>query len=158
MPKSHLKCYIVVIGICLLVGLCGSWLTHQSLQTWYPLLRKPSFTPPNRLFPVVWTVLYVMIGWAWAMVACQVIPKANQLMLSRIFLFQLFLNLLWSFFFFYLQSPLLALVDVTLLWIAIGFTIKVFYSYSRVAAALLLPYWAWVGFAWMLNYKIWMLN
>ncbi|MCE5318904.1 MAG: tryptophan-rich sensory protein, partial [Parachlamydia sp.] len=129
-----------------------------SLHTWYPLLRKPSFTPPNWLFPVAWTILYVMMGWAWASVVSQEIPKANKLMLSAIFGLQLLLNFLWSFFFFYLQSPLLALIDLSLLWVALGFTILVFCSYSRLAAALLVPYWAWVSFAWMLNFQIWMLN
>jgi len=156
--KSHINCYIFAIGICLLVGLCASWFAQQGLHDWYPQLKKPSFTPPNWVFPVAGTVFYVMMGWAWATLLSKEIPAANKLLLSSLFGFQLLLNLLWSVFFFYLRNPFLAMFDLIFLWGAIAFTILVFSSYSRLAAHLLLPYWVSVFLVWILNVKIWALN
>lgn len=150
--------FFFTIGICLLVGITGSWFTHQSLHSWYPLLHKPSFTPPNWLFPVAWTLLYILMGTAWALILNKNISLTSKLTCSAAFLVQLFFNFLWSFLFFYLQNPLFGLLDISALWVAIGFTFWIFNSYSRIAALLLLPYWAWVNFAWLLNYRIWMEN
>ena len=71
---------------------------------------------------------------------------------------QLFLNAIWSIIFFGLQNPGWALVDIILLWLAIVWTMVVFYKISRPAAYLLVPYLLWVSFASYLNYSIWMLN
>lgn len=155
---SPIPFYLFALGVCLLIGLTASWFTHQSLYTWYPLLHKPALTPPNWVFPVVWTILYLIMGISWGMILNKEMPTANKLFASTFFGLQLFFNFLWSFLFFYLQKPLLALIDLSLLWLAIGLTIMIFQMYSRLAGWLLFPYWMWTSYAWLLNFSIWWNN
>lgn len=143
------------------VGGVSGLLTAGAIESWYSTIVKPSFTPPDRLFGPVWSLLYVLMG-----VAIFLARRAGRLRgesaLTRratvAFLVQLALNGLWSLLFFGLQSPALALVEIALLWLAIGWTIARFRPISGPAAALLLPYWAWVSFAALLNASIWWLN
>lgn len=143
------------IGIPLLVGFFGSYFTLPSIGTWYQTLDKPFFNPPNFIFAPVWTVLYILMGLALYLVLVQ--TKKKDLVL-KLFSIQLFLNFLWTLIFFGLRNPTLALVEITLLWIAIFFTIKSFFAISKNAAYLLIPYIAWVSFALILNLAIVLLN
>jgi tryptophan-rich sensory protein len=131
--------------------------TTAGVRDWYPSLVKPSFTPPDWLFGPVWTVLYIMMGialwWVWRRQG--EVPVRTPLTLFAV---QLLLNALWSVLFFGLRSPGAALVDILLLWVAIGLTIRAFRQVSVRAAVFMLPYWAWVTFATALNASIWVLN
>ena len=131
--------------------------TTAGVRDWYPSLVKPSFTPPDWLFGPVWTVLYIMMGialwWVWRRQG--EVPVRTPLTLFAV---QLLLNALWSVVFFGLRSPGAALVDILLLWVAIGLTIRAFRQVSVRAAVFMLPYWAWVTFATALNASIWVLN
>ena len=124
---------------------------------WYAVLRKPVWTPPDWVFPVVWTVLYFMIaiaGWlVWTGAGSEgaVLPLA-------VFGLQLVFNALWSFLFFGLRLPGSAFADLVLLWLAILATILLFLPLQPVAAWLLVPYLLWVGYAGALNFTIWRLN
>lgn len=122
---------------------------------WYEGLTKPGWTPPKRAFPIVWGVLYVMIavsGWlVWRKVGftpAVFVPFGAQLVF----------NFLWSALFFGLRKPIAALVDILLLWVAIGWTVLAFRSVDPLAATLLVPYWAWVSVAAALNFSVWNLN
>jgi len=124
---------------------------------WYRRLTKPAWNPPDWIFGPVWTVLYGMIalaGWiVWrsgdgAMIALPLTVYAVQLVL----------NALWSAIFFGLRRPDLAFAEVILLWLSILATIALFHPISPLAAYLLVPYALWVGFAMVLNYRIWRLN
>jgi translocator protein len=126
---------------------------------WYDDLRKPPFNPPNWIFGPVWTTLYVLMAVAlWLVRRDQAAPLFLRSRASRWFAAQFLLNLLWTPLFFGLRSPLLAVLDIGLLWIAISATMLAFRRVRPLAAWLLLPYLAWVSFAAVLNAAIWWLN
>jgi translocator protein len=134
----------------------GEWFTHQSLSDWYPTLVKAPWTPPNWIFPIVWTTIYLLIAISFWLVLLS--PDRNKGQAYFVFGVQLVLNFLWSYIFFYLHSPTWALVDIILLWLAIVATIYFFYKHSRMAAYLLIPYLLWVTYAVTLNVYIFMYN
>jgi tryptophan-rich sensory protein len=155
MKKSVLLVLCVVI--CLCAGAIGSFFTASSISTWYAGLNKPSFNPPSWIFGPVWTILYILMGVSLFLVVKRGFSKKNKLAL-KFFGVQLVLNTLWSILFFGLRNPLLAFVDIILLWIFILLTILKFYRISKWSSYLLMPYILWVSFASVLNYAIWMLN
>jgi len=144
-------------AFCLGVGLFGSLATRSSIPTWYAALAKPSWTPPGGLFGPVWTLLYLMMGTAAWLVWRKEGPSGARLALG-LFLAQLLFNGLWSWIFFGLHRPGLALLDLALLWAGILATIRAFRLVSPAAAWLMAPYLAWVSFAGLLNAAIWRLN
>lgn len=155
MQKRDIAALAGYILLCLAVAALGGLATAQSVQTWYPTLIKPSWTPPPWLFGPVWTLLYIMMGTAaWLVWRKGVMAKPALL----VFYLQLLLNLMWSILFFGMQSPLLGLVDIVVLWVTIAVTIRMFYAHSGWAAVLLVPYIAWVSFATALNAAIFALN
>ena len=166
MPKSLPK-LILSIGLCLLAGGVGAIFTSSAIPTWYQSLNKPFFSPPNWVFGPVWTILYILMGISLYLVWQKKNPSTGstsfttgplRIKVPSIFWIQLFLNAVWSIFFFGLKNPQLALVDILILWITIFLTIKSFYKISKSAAYLLLPYLLWVTFASYLNLSIVFLN
>jgi benzodiazapine receptor len=151
--------YSASIIICLLAAAAGSIVTVTGINSWYAFLNKPWFTPPNWVFGPVWTILYILMGISLAMVWGAWSEK-NPLAKTGLILFgiQLALNVAWSYLFFGLQSPLLGLVGIILLWIAILATVIWFWRIRRLAAILLLPYLTWVTIASFLNYYVFVLN
>jgi translocator protein len=154
--KSFLKLFFCIF-LCLGVGFLGSFFMKGSLDSWYTTLHKPSFTPPNYLFGPVWTILYITIGISFWIILSKQTEMKNHLP-YKIFALQLFLNSIWTFLFFYIKSPLTALVDISFLLVAIFFNIAIFAKYSFTAAILLVPYFFWVAFASILNFLIWKMN
>jgi tryptophan-rich sensory protein len=145
------------IAGCLAIGGLGAWLTASTIGTWYPTLKRPPLTPPNWVFGPVWTTLYVLMGIA----ACLVWHKrrtSDVRSAMAAFAVQLVLNLAWSGLFFALANPGAALVEIVVLWLAIGATVAAFGRHSSTAAALMTPYWLWVSFAVYLNAGFWWLN
>ena len=148
---------IVFTGTCLLVGVSGALVTATSVREWYPLIQKPSWTPPSAAFGPVWTVLYLLMGVSvWLVWRDSLGGKRRRALL--IFAIQLALNGIWSFVFFGLRNPGRAALEIVLLWSAIVATMLAFARISRVAAGLLLPYLLWVSFAVALNLTVWNLN
>jgi len=160
--ESTSKSWIVLvqcIALCLAVELSAGWLTSFSVNTWYPTLVKPSWTPPSWIFGPVWTLLYISMGVSlWLIWRKNQSVENNNLVPYIFFGVQLFLNFLWSGLFFGLRSPELALIDIMALWFAIGGTVVSFWQVDKFAALLLIPYWAWVTFAAVLNAAIRVLN
>lgn len=130
MPKG-LK-LLISLAIPLIVGFIGSLFTSSSVGTWYTRINRPSFTPPNWLFAPAWTLLFVLIGLAFYFVWLNNFGH-NRALVIGIFALQLFLNLLWSFLFFYLRSPLLAFIEIVLLWFAILWNLILFFGVTKVA-------------------------
>lgn len=145
------------LALPLAAGALGGFATAGSVTTWYPTLAKPSFNPPAWVFGPVWTTLYLMMGVSLFLVWRREPSGARNAALG-IYGIQLLLNLAWSFLFFGLQRPGVALVDIVLLDIGILATIHVFRRHSAAAAALLIPYLLWCLFATALNAAIWHLN
>jgi len=139
------------------ISALGGWVTASSVGTWYLTLEKPSFNPPNWIFAPVWGALYVMIaiaGWrAWR----RSTGPQRQLALTA-YAVQLALNLSWSFVFFGARLIGPALAAIAALLAAILANAYLFWRIDRAAAALLLPYAAWVSFATLLNAALWRLN
>jgi len=149
---------IVSILICQLAGIVGSFFTAPAIPTWYAQLKKPSFVPPSWVFAPVWIILFFLMGVSVYLIWSRGVERKQVRIAPFIFSVQLILNILWSFFFFGLQSPLLGFIDIVLLWFAILATILSFYKISPKAAFLLIPYILWVSFAALLNFSILQLN
>jgi len=157
MKNKYVKIIISVI-ICLLAGGLGAVATQTSVHTWYTTIEKPFFNPPNWVFAPVWTTLFVLMGIAAALVWHKGFHHKWVKTALYHFGFQLILNVAWSMLFFGLQQIFLALLVVFGLFILLLFTFKWFKVVHKTAAYLLLPYIAWVGFAFVLNFSIWFLN
>jgi len=124
---------------------------------WYASLAKPAWTPPDAVFPVVWPILYVMMGWAAFRVWYRRGFGPARLALG-LWLGQLVLNAAWSWLFFGRHEMGVGFFDIVLLWVAILATAREFRRHDRPAALLMLPYLAWVAFAAALNLAVWRLN
>ena len=148
--------FIPSLILCLGGGWLTGLLTGHGIKHWYPHLIKPAATPPDYLFPIVWIVLYTMM--AAALTLLWVSKSAKKQRSFVYFGIQLFLNFIWSFLFFYLENPAIALVDIVLLWIFIVLTICSFWRHTHWGSYLLLPYLVWVSYAVFLNYSIWLNN
>jgi len=150
---------VVLVAIALLAGRIGSLATTPNIPIWYDGLEKPWFNPPTLVFPIVWTILFILMGVAaWLAWRAPERRAGDRVKAMAAYLVQLVVNVAWSFAFFGAQSPLAGLVVVVLLFAAVAVTILAFRRLSRVAAILLAPYLAWVGYATLLNATILGLN
>ena len=149
---------IGLILLCNVIGATGSVFTTTGPNSWYASLVKPWFNPPGWLFAPAWTTLFTLMGIALYLVLMDGRASRWFKPAIAIFAFQFLLNVLWSYFFFGLESPLLGLIDILLLWIAILACILVFMRIRQLAGILLVPYILWVSFATLLNYSIFVLN
>jgi tryptophan-rich sensory protein len=156
--KRNILILILIIAVCLAVGLIGSLFTSGSLKAWYPMLTKPWFTPPDWLFGPVWTALYIMMGAAAFLIWRKGWNTQGVRVALIAFGIQLLLNALWSPAFFGLRSTLAGLIVIVLLLAAITLTTLLFFTISRPAGALMIPYLAWVSFATSLNSSLHWLN
>ncbi|HRY36285.1 MAG TPA: tryptophan-rich sensory protein [Candidatus Magasanikbacteria bacterium] len=159
--------YFIAIAIPLLASGIGSLFTTPSIPGWYTTLVKPSFNPPSWVFGPVWTILFIMMGVAFALIwmnkqgnwFTRLFKKEHfrQWAFTAYFV-QLTLNVFWSIFFFGLHNPLLAFIDIVFLWFAIATNIYFFYKINKTAGYLLIPYLLWVSFASVLNLTIVLIN
>ncbi|KUJ63267.1 sensory protein TspO [Flavobacteriaceae bacterium CRH] len=149
----------IALIVCLVVGYSASIVTRPSVETWYPTITKPIFNPPNWIFMPVWTSLYILMAVAAGLVWDK-IKEANEEVKKALgfFIIQLTLNAVWSYLFFGLKNPMLALIEIVILWLMIYETYLKFVKINKIAGYLLIPYLAWVGFATILNASIWWLN
>lgn len=121
---------------------------------WYASLNKPSWNPPGWIFGPVWTLLYLMMATA----AWLVWKRAGWGKALGFYGVQLALNAAWTPLFFGAKQPGWALVDIIVMWVAILVTMVVFFRVSKAAGWLMVPYFAWVSFAMVLNYTLWRMN
>lgn len=148
---------IISLIIPQLAGALGSFFTFDSLKDWYVVLEKPALNPPSWIFGPVWTILFLLMGFALYLVWKDEDMKSKGLAYWT-FGIQMVLNALWSIIFFGLNNPGIAFIEIILLWLAIVASIITFSKISKLAAWLLIPYILWVSFASYLNYSIWILN
>lgn len=123
---------------------------------WYAGLNKPSWTPPNWAFPVVWGLLFALNAWAgWLIweVAGETRPRVFIL-----YILSLVLNAAWSWLFFGRRRMDLAMIDVALLWVSLAAIVAVFWMIRPIAALPVAPYLIWVSIAAMLNWRMIQLN
>lgn len=157
MFKSPGTKIIICILICLTLGFLSGISTAEDINGWYVTLRKPSWNPPNRVFGPVWSLLYCLMGISIALIWHQPFP-ASKKKAYGLFGLQFVLNLLWSFIFFKMHNPALALAEITVMWCLIVLTILQFHKIRKVSAYLLIPYLLWVSFAAILNASIYSIN
>lgn len=150
---------LTVVVTCLAIGYFSGIATRTALISWYPSLIKPIFNPPNWIFAPVWTLLYIMMGVAAGLVWNR-IDFENETVHKALVLFtiQLALNGLWSYLFFGLHNPMLAGIEIIVLWLLIYETYLQFSRINKTAGFLFIPYLVWVSFAAILNGGIWWLN
>ncbi|OOC53296.1 MULTISPECIES: TspO/MBR family protein [Nocardiopsis] len=148
-----LAAFVGAVAAAALVGVLSSADTAAD----YTALRQPPWAPPPWLFGPVWTALYAMIAVSGWLVWRRYGWRGARVELS-LFTAQLLLNAAWTPLFFALGLRGAALVDICLLAVVLAATVVLFARRSRWAAALLVPYWAWVVFAAALNYSVWRLN
>ncbi|MCW5898033.1 MAG: tryptophan-rich sensory protein [Flavobacteriales bacterium] len=148
----------IAIVVTLLLGSASGLVTAGAVEGWYMEIEKPSFNPPNSVFGPVWTVLYILMGFAAGLVWSNGTDDPQVRRGLLLYGLQLLLNVLWSLLFFGLKSPGLALVDITLLLLTIILCIRAFHPIDRWAAYLMMPYLLWVSFASVLNAAIHVLN
>ena len=154
--------FLISILIPLLVGTTSSVLSkiigNIANVAMYSDLIKPTFAPPSLVFPIVWTILYILMGISaykiWKMGYCK-IPVRDSLFY---YILQLFLNFMWSILFFGLGLRLTALIDVLLLIIVIIIMNLKFYKLNKKSFYYNIPYLLWLAYAAVLNYYIWILN
>ena len=127
------------------------------MNAWYEGLKKPPLTPPNWIFGPVWTMVYLMIAFS-LFFYLRTKPKQNPEATVILLVIHLISNFIWTALFFSLQSPLLALIDIFILDLSLAALIFLFQKTNRFAAALLLPYGLWIGFATYLNLGFYLLN
>ena len=141
------------------MGYFSGAVTREAITDWYPTLIKPSFNPPNSIFFPVWTALYIMMGIAAGLVWNKIEVQKEAVKKALIFFaIQLGLNALWSYLFFGLHNPMLAGLEIIVLWLMIYETYAQFSKINKIAGYLFIPYIAWVSFAAILNFSIWWLN
>lgn len=148
---------VIFIVVCLGVGGLGAIATTPEIEGWYTTIAKPSWNPPGWIFGPVWTTLYVMMAVAAWLVWRPEGFKAATTPLT-LFAAQLILNVAWSWIFFGMHQPSWAFAEIVFLWLAILATTVAFFTSSKIAGSLMVPYLAWVSFASVLNFTIWRLN
>lgn len=141
------------IAIPLAVGGLSALLTQDGIRT-FDQVVQPALTPPDWVFPIVWTILFVLMGIVSYLVATTD-PQPEALLLYAV---QLVFNLLWSVWFFHFGWYLFSFFWLIALWFLILATTIAFYRISKPAGYLMLPYLLWVTFAGYLNLCVWLLN
>ena len=149
MKKINWKFLIIAFIVVHLAAIFGSQFTTTG--DWYESV-KPSITPPSYVFPIVWTILFILISVSFYFVLISKGKERNKTILF--FVINIFLNGLWSYLFFGLHNPVFAFYDLIALWITILGMIYYSYRLNKLASYLLIPYLLWVSFAGVLNYLI----
>lgn len=155
--KFQWKAFIVCLILPLAVGGVSALLTQNSMEV-FENLNKPALAPPGWLFPVVWTILFILMGIASYLVLTS---NSRQEQIKRalsVYLIQLAVNFFWPIFFFNFKLYLFSFIWLILLWILILYTTILFFRISKPAGYLLIPYLLWVTFAGYLNISIYLLN
>lgn len=156
--KTHvinLKQLIISLAIPLGVGGLAALLTINSMQQ-FEQMAKPPLSPPGFLFPIVWTILYALMGIASYIVYRSDSP--NKLYALILYGVQLAVNFIWPLVFFNLDAYLLAFICILVLLVLVIITTVMFYQIDKLAGILMIPYCIWVAFATYLNFGIFLLN
>lgn len=155
--KENKKTLLLCLAIPLAAGGLSAWLTREQMQT-FEALNQPPLSPPGWVFPVVWTILYLLMGWASYRVYTADAPEQQIGRALGVYILQLIVNFLWSIFFFNLGWYFFSLLWLILLWVLIWIMIVLFARIDSSTWWMLTPYLIWVTFAAYLNWGIWRLN
>ena len=155
---AYLRWALVTVPVIVLLGfLSGKFANSGFGNRWFDALEKPALMPPGWAFGAAWTVLYILMGLAFAMILHARGARGRGVAIA-LFLLQLLLNLFWSPLFFRAHQVGNALILILILLVVVAVTALMFARIRQVAGLLLLPYLAWLVFASFLNYEIGRLN
>ena len=156
--KEKIKQYAIGIAIPLLVGGFSAFLTRNNMDL-YSDVKMPPFAPPSILFPIVWTILYILMGISSVLVYREpAVPVADKKMALYYYFASLIVNFLWNIVFFNNRAFFITFLMIILLFFLIIKTITEYYKINKTAAYLQIPYALWVAFAGILNFAVWYLN
>lgn len=150
---SKFKIYAKSILIPIIIGGIVGLLISNSID--YESLIQPPLAPPSIAFPIVWTILYILMGISYGILESNSLVDSN---INSIYYLQLFVNALWSIFFFVFKWRLFSFIWIILLAILVIIMIIRFYAKNKVAGLLQIPYLLWILFASYLNLSIYLLN
>lgn len=139
------------------VGALSGWLSRNGMQLYMQDVKKPPLSPPGWVFPIVWGILFALMGFGAARVRLAP-PSPERSRGINLFIAQLVINFFWSLIFFNLQTFGFALLWPLLLWGLVIWMIVSFWKVDPLAAKLQIPYLLWLSFAAYLNFGVWMLN
>lgn len=157
MKQRTWKLYAFWILLTEAVGALSGWLTRKGVRTYQETIVQPPLSPPGMVFPVVWGILFALMGVGAARIYASP-PSAARSRSLRLFGVQLTFNFFWSILFFNLQLFGLAFLWLIALWGLILWMIRAFRKVDPLAALLQIPYLLWVTFAGYLNAGVWFLN
>jgi len=155
--KINKRLLLLCIAIPLIVGIVAGLLTRNSMEV-FSVVEKPPLAPPAWLFPVVWTILYALMGISSYIVLTSDASQEEIKSAMQLYAYQLVVNFLWPTFFFNFGWYLFSFLWLILLWVFVFLMIRKFYDINRIAAYLNVPYLVWLTFAGYLNAGIWLLN
>ena len=150
------KSLIKNLAIPLIVGALAGFLTNADVKEFMMTAQKPIFMPPGWVFPIVWTILYALMGFSAYIIENTQSPRKNRAL--TIYYIQLFFNFAWSFIFFTFGNYLFSFIWIIALLILVLATILEFKMIKARAVYILIPYLIWVSFASVLNFSIYLLN
>lgn len=157
MRSKTWKTYAFWIILAEAVGALSGRLSREGVALYAMTALKPAFSPPDILFPIVWTILYALMGIGAARISMAP-PTADRNRGINLFFAQLIVNFFWSLIFFNANAYGFAFFWLILLWVLVLWMILTFYRTDRTAALLQIPYLLWLTFAAYLNFSVWMLN
>jgi benzodiazapine receptor len=155
--KIKWKTLLVCIAIPLLVGGLAGFISKNSMSS-FALLNQPWLSPPGWLFPVVWTILYILMGIASFLILTSNAPQESIDSAIKLYGLQLLFNFFWTIWFFNLHLYFFSFIWLIALWLLIIATTLSFSRISKLATYLMVPYLLWVTFAAYLNLSIALLN
>ena len=155
--KRKYLCLAACVALPLILGGISALAVRGGMEE-YAMLEQPPLSPPGWLFPVAWSLLYVLMGAASYLVLSSGAPLYERRRALKLYAVQLVVNVLWPPIFFGLGLYLAALLWLALLWVLVLVTALRFRRISRAAFCLMVPYLAWLTFAAYLNFGVWLLN
>ena len=155
--KINKRLLFICIAIPLIVGAVSALLTQNSMET-FQFIDKPPLAPPGWLFPVVWTILYTLMGISSYLILQSGESQEEIRNALTIYGYQLVVNFLWPTFFFNFGWYFFSFLWLVLLWVLVLIMILRFKNISKLAAYMNIPYLVWLTFAGYLNLGIWILN
>lgn len=156
--RTGLLTSIFLLALPTIVGVLSSRISGMGQGQMIPYPIKPPLTPPGAVFPIVWTILYALMGVSLYLIVNSNIDKQNKKIAVLIFMMQLFFNFIWTIVFFRLKLCQVAFVIICILLFLILLTILAFKKINKPAAYILIPYLVWVAFATYLNLGYCVLN
>ncbi len=154
--KIHWKTLAISLAVPLGVGAVSAFFTRNGMQYFSQTVNQPALSPPSWLFPIVWTILFLMMGTASYIIAVSKHPAQKKALTA--YALQLAVNFVWPLLFFNLKAYLFSFFWIILLWFLVWTAFTHFYKINSTAGKLLIPYLLWLIFAAYLNFGIYLLN